>query len=735
MRLRWGVVREWDGDGVRRVGTPGAQGGATRKSRGMQRNPLIHERVGFGPTTSPMNTHRNMQKTVGSLLPRFRPLLGLAVLLAVRSGAVADTAYGSLNNFDVVNDTGGRCYGFSIELDDINSTDVQYTYDYNHYGTPVISEDRTDPAHPRVFVRYESKKNPDGSFASYTNPQDPAHPLAPTDGHAFTNPSINLGGEHFGVSYGRNPSRVKYNWLVEDPANPGTLILGPLVTIATPAFTYLPAVDPAAGGLAQVRAAIEPEPPENEDREQYGPAVWVKIFKTVQKSGRKVKLGDLMSDDPHRDDDETWEGDEVAETEIEWELFQRRPANKQREDGEDEIEAGDDLPEGDEVVTRRYEFYAYTGPVNPEDGEAECSDLDKCPDALGAYIGAQMAGFDQALPLGMPDALQDGEVGTPYVDRSVVVGGNTPYVVAVSEGALPDGLEIDPVTGVLSGTPSRPGVFRFTVSATDADDVAFAKGFTLTVTGVVVEPPALPTIECPAPVVVATDANGCGAIVRFQPVVGGNPTAIAVCDPPSGSLFPIGTTVVTCHAETPEGVKSDACTFTVTVEDREFPTLTLPGLIVVDATSPEGAVAVFEPTATDNCTVAGVGCVPASGSVLPVGETVVTCTVEDAAGNKTVGAFVVRVKGAEQQLRELMLRVVGLPVSGKVRNELLHELREALDKLRRGKVRDASSKLADVAEDLQPRKLKGLPAAEAAALREQVARIRAVLGWSSGDED
>ena len=34
--------------------------------------------------------------------------------------------------------------------------------------------------------------------------------------------------------------------------------------------------------------------------------------------------------------------------------------------------------------------------------------------------------------------------------------------------------------------------------------------FTLTVTGDVVEPPVLPTIECPAPIVVATDAHECG---------------------------------------------------------------------------------------------------------------------------------------------------------------------------------------------------------------------------------
>ena len=48
----------------------------------------------------------------------------------------ASIAYGSINNFDTVNDTSNVCHGFEIELDDIQTTDITYTYDYNHYGTP-----------------------------------------------------------------------------------------------------------------------------------------------------------------------------------------------------------------------------------------------------------------------------------------------------------------------------------------------------------------------------------------------------------------------------------------------------------------------------------------------------------------------------------------------------------------------------------------------------------------------
>lgn len=62
--------------------------------------------------------------------------------------ASASIAFGSINNFDTVNDTGNVCHGFEIEIDGIHSKDITYTYDYNHYGVPRITEDLTDTLHP-----------------------------------------------------------------------------------------------------------------------------------------------------------------------------------------------------------------------------------------------------------------------------------------------------------------------------------------------------------------------------------------------------------------------------------------------------------------------------------------------------------------------------------------------------------------------------------------------------------
>jgi len=420
------------------------------------------------------------------------PILVGACALALGSGvARASIAYGSINNFDTVNDTGVPCHGFEIELDDIHSADITYTFDWNHYGVPSITEDNTDPLHPKVFVRYASAKT-NGVWEAYT--AVPSGPIAPTQGHQFTNPSTNFGGEHFGVGYRTAPTAVKYNWLIDD--GNGVLIHGGAVNVATPTFTYIP---PAAGAPAQVQAAIVPPPPHERPVLEFGPPSWVKEIRTTTHNNNEVKLRGLVSDDPDDPDDKNWRNGEPDEVEVEWQLLQ---TDFKKADGgrNGKLEgAPEDLDNGDEIVTRRYEFYKYVGPIDPEAGEAMTENVG--PDGIhgvadyantivvGEFFGAQMSAFDFDAPIGLIDHLPDGEVEVPYDTRTLVIA-STPSFVATTSGSLPDGMTFDPVKGEVLGTPTVGGVFVFNVQVTSSNSpvVTKAYAFTIAEAGVILPP-------------------------------------------------------------------------------------------------------------------------------------------------------------------------------------------------------------------------------------------------------
>ncbi|MEQ1530470.1 MAG: putative Ig domain-containing protein [Methylococcales bacterium] len=424
----------------------------------------------------------------------------LMPLLALSTTTQAGSIRGALGNFDAINETGEVCYGIEIELDDAHSKDVVSTYPGNHYGYGKIREDLSDPAHPKVFVRYEAPvakglqtgftKVPVGTPAS-------CYDLAK-----------NVGCEHFGVHFSytnSNPySAVKYNWLVKDTN--GKVVVGPSLNMGAPTFVYTPPVIGfAAQVVATMPAPVVPQPVVKE----FGEPSWVKVIKTKTHKTKPLTLGQLISIDTDNDGKADWTNGEAPEVESEWYLMQTRSNGSS---AKTELAGKPDSlgSNGDEAVTRRYEFYGYAGPaasIDGENGEAMCDvvgadnvfgegivevtdangnsqqfDCSTVP-VVGDYHGAQMTEFVAVSPFSMVDALQNGNVNELFPSRPLADGGNTPYTVKVTTGALPNGLTVNQSTGLLSGVPTKVGVFSFTASSSDFDGSSANKSYTIKVTG------------------------------------------------------------------------------------------------------------------------------------------------------------------------------------------------------------------------------------------------------------
>ena len=154
-----------------------------------------------------------------------------------------------------------------------------------------------------------------------------------------------------------------------------------------------------------------------------------------------------------------------------------------------------------------------------------------------------------------------------------------------------------------------------------------------------------PTLQLPSDMTMQGTGPG-GAAVTFSPSASDliDGSVLVTCNPASGSTFPFGTTTVSCSASDKAGNTATG-SFTVTVENKTPPVLTLPGDITVNATGPAGAIVTFAASASS--VVDGsvpVTCAPLSGSIFPLGTTTVSCSATDKAGNNASGTFTVTVQ-------------------------------------------------------------------------------------------
>jgi hypothetical protein len=114
----------------------------------------------------------------------------------------------------------------------------------------------------------------------------------------------------------------------------------------------------------------------------------------------------------------------------------------------------------------------------------------------------------------------------------------------------------------------------------------------------------------------------------------------------------------------------------------EPPTVSLPAGITVDARAPGGAIVDFSASATDGADPApALTCAPEADTTFPIGDTTVTCTAADNAGNTATGSFVVHVRGAAEQLDRLIALVRGAGLDKPLADDLLRRLNSAVTDL------------------------------------------------------
>ena len=326
----------------------------------------------------------------------------VAALLAFAHPATAQI-YGSLANFDAVNDTNQDAHGFEIQIEDPTYTRSKiysvFGLDRNfgvpptsveRYGAPVIA----DLPGIGVSVRYAA------TFANglwnVRTPSGP-YPFAGDSCWPLGNAAYAGGGltcDHFGVATLGTPAKVTYSWLV-DPNNSGTLTR---VAAALPAINFAYQAPPANQPPAPQPVVAEIDA-HKEANEVFGKAYWVKSF--VKHVDHNVEVADLLKGNAVVPDD--------AEVEAEFDVFQAGGNNNAK----GKRIANLQLNPADAALVLRYEFYRYQGPLKAF-GEVNCGGGNgggggggglgpaDCG-GLGDYAGAQMAGFNAIQIAAVPE--------------------------------------------------------------------------------------------------------------------------------------------------------------------------------------------------------------------------------------------------------------------------------------------------------------------------------------------
>lgn len=246
------------------------------------------------------------------------------------------------------------------------------------------------------------------------------------------------------------------------------------------------------------------------------------------------------------------------------------------------------------------------------------------------------------------DVTSDG--GAPVTARGVVY--NTAPVPTLSNNFTTDGSGtgsfISNLAGLMSGT-----TYYVRAYATNTAGTSYGNEITFNTPAGCLAPSFT---TCPANTTVSNTPGSCSGVAFYNVAVAGTTPSLSYTlsgattgsgsGNGSGTAFTTGTTNVSITADNTCG--SANCSFTVTVNDTELPTIAAPVAVSVSADAGSCSatnVALGTATFADNCAGSTVSNnAPAS---FPIGSTVVTYTVTDAAGLQATATQTVTVTDNE----------------------------------------------------------------------------------------
>ncbi len=218
-----------------------------------------------------------------------------------------------------------------------------------------------------------------------------------------------------------------------------------------------------------------------------------------------------------------------------------------------------------------------------------------------------------------PNTLPNGTAGSAYNQQLTATPSTTSITWAVSAGTLPTGLTLNPQTGQLTGTPTAPGQFTFTATATDALNQTGSRAYTVTILAVLsLSPASVPVVYTGVPYSQAFTATGGTGAITWS--IGSAPL------PPGLTLNP-ATGIVSGTTSATTGL------FTVTIQatdtlsqtgSRSYDFLVRPPVTITPATLPDATQGIaYSQSLTANGAL-GTATFQLSAGALPAGLTLAT---------------------------------------------------------------------------------------------------------------